>query len=488
VANRTNIEWYAVPRRQIGGAQHSLPAFKQEGCMVQFAGPLITNEPDVCSRSNITKVCPKIDKTLSVDHCCRMTDFQNQSRQNEIDQLLNAALSLTGTLLSTRDKLVQDIGLTSALWQVLNAVSQERVPRSAAQIARLIGLTRQAVQRTANDLVTSGMATFSDNPSDRRTQLIGITEQGKVALDTANDRQSAWLSTFGDALGGDTLEKAAEFMRAANAIALELPRRLRPKERAAREPMEALASALESAPRPQARKKRAFEKVSDTILSKIKDGSLAPGHKLQSERDLAFVLSVGRPAVREALRSLEMSGVLRFERGASGGAFVRETGSDGMALSIRNMLILGRLPLTDLLEVRATLLGQCARLGTDRATTHDLDRLESNIDELEERIQAVEDQVASIGPATDFYRLAARAAHNPLMVMLVDAIADLVAEMLASLHHWPRLDAAAISARRQMVAAMRAGNGEVAERVIRLHLHDTNQLLLKYEETLDPIT
>jgi GntR family transcriptional regulator, transcriptional repressor for pyruvate dehydrogenase complex len=177
-----------------------------------------------------------------------------------------------------------------------------------------------------------------------------------------------------------------------------------------------------------------------------------------------------------------MSGVLRFERGVNGGAFVRETGSDGMARSIRNMLILGRLPLTDLLEVRASLLGQCARLATDRATADDLDRLESNIDELEKIIAMSDDQMASIRPATDFYRLAARAAHNPLMVMLVDAMADLVAEMLESLPHQPRLDA--IIARRQMVAAMRAGQSDEAERVIRLHSHDTNQLLQKYDETL----
>ena len=72
-------------------------------------------------------------------------------------------------------------------------------------------------------------------------------------------------------------------------------------------------------------------------------------------------------------------------------------------------------------------------------------------------------------------------ALNPLMVMLVDAMADLVAEMLAALHHWPRIDA--VSARRNMVAAMRAGRGDEAERIIRLHSHDTNQLLLKYGTT-----
>jgi GntR family transcriptional regulator, transcriptional repressor for pyruvate dehydrogenase complex len=378
--------------------------------------------------------------------------------------------------------LVKDLGLTSALWQVLTVVSQARGLQSAAHIARKIGLTRQAVQRTANQLVASGMATFSNNPDDRRTQLIRITVQGEAALNAANDRQSAWLSTFGNALGGDTLETAAAFMRTANVIVGDLQGSAAWFENSPRESNAVASLRLPLKANQKTKRTRAFEGVSDHILSKIKDGTLEPGHKLPAERELAASLSVGRPAVREALRSLEMSGVLRFERGASGGAFVREMGSDGIALSMRNMLIIGRLPLTDLLEVRSTLLGQCARLGTDRATPEDLDRLKRNTDELARSIAAFDDQVASIGPATDFYRLAARAAHNPLLIMLVDAMADLVAEMLASLPHRPRLDA--ITARRQMVAAMRAGNGDEAERVIRLHSNDTNQLLLRYQETL----
>jgi GntR family transcriptional regulator, transcriptional repressor for pyruvate dehydrogenase complex len=421
---------------------------------------------------------------LTISDQGQMPELPTQLSQNQIDELVATAFRFSGALFSNRDKMVKDLGLTSARWQVLGEVSHEALGQSAAQIARRIGLSRQAVQRTTNELVAAGMATYSNDPDDRRSQLVAITEQGKAALAVANDRQKAWLEAFGSALGGEALDSAVHFLRAAEAIAGALPE-------VASNVVPVTSDAIEREVilhlpplSRQVKRVRAFEGVSDHILSKIKDGTLVPGHKLPAERELAATLSVGRPAVREALRSLEMSGVLRFERGASGGAFVRETGSDGMALSIRNMLILGRLPLTDLLEVRATLLGQCARLGTDRASSDDLDKMERNIDDLEDRILTVDDQMASIGPATDFYRLAARAAHNPVMVMLVDAMADLVAEMLASLHHWPRLDAAAISARRQMVAAMRAGNGDVAERVIRLHSHDTNQLLLKYEETL----
>lgn len=229
------------------------------------------------------------------------------------------------------------------------------------------------------------------------------------------------------------------------------------------------------------RMQRLHEMVREHILQQIKDGELVPGDKLLAERELAASLGVARLAVREAVRSLEMSGVLRVELGVRGGAFVCETGSDGIAFSIRNMLILGRLPLTDLLEVRASLLGQSARLGTKRGTAADFDLIEKNIDFLETQVDH-ESQLVTISPATDFYRLAARASHNPLMALFVDAMADIVKEMLTALGEWPRTDG--ITPRRQMLAAMRAGQEDEAERVIRMHCEETNALLMDYEAKL----
>jgi len=222
---------------------------------------------------------------------------------------------------------------------------------------------------------------------------------------------------------------------------------------------------------------RTFENVQNHILDRIRKGDLKSGDRLPPERELASSLGVGRSAVREALRSLEMSGILSFKRGVGGGAFVRESGSEGIEASIRSMLILGRLPLTALLEVRASLLGQCARLGAQRGNKQDFARLDRNIDELERCIATYKDQSAAIAPATEFYRLAARASHNPLMILLVDALADLVAEMLSELKHRPRIDS--VTARREMVAAMREGRADDAARVIRTHSYDTNRLLLR---------
>lgn len=176
-----------------------------------------------------------------------------------------------------------------------------------------------------------------------------------------------------------------------------------------------------------------------------------------------------------------MTGLLSFKRGVGGGAFVKESGSDGIEASIRSMLILGRLPLNDLLEVRASLLGQCARLGARRGTKQDFARLDRNIDELERCIEVFNNQVLAIDPAVEFYRLAARASHNRLMILLVDAVAGLVAEMLKDLEHRPRMDS--VTARRDMVAAMREGRADDAARVISQHSQDTNRLLRKSKKS-----
>lgn len=393
--------------------------------------------------------------------------------------LIDTAFRLSNALIMKRDNLVHDLGLTSARWQVLDAIHRSAPVAMASQVARLLGLSRQGVQRIVHDLERLGMLTSQQDPHDKRGHTIALSKKGIDALVEAGRRQVEWGNSFKARDGAEGKNEAAAMQRALGSVlgaTLPAPRGAEGLAQGT-----SAASAIQGTPKPV----RAFENVQAHILGQIRSGQLQTGSKLPAERELAASLGVGRSAVREALRSLEISGVLRFERGAQGGAFVRESGPDGIAASIRAMLTLGRLPLTDLLEVRASLLGQCARLGTDRATAEDFDRLDRNIDELEFRIATIHDQMASIAPATDFYRLAARAAHNPLMVLLVDAMADLVGEMLASLHHWPRVDAVAISARRQMVAAMRDGRADDAEQVIRQHSRDTNQLLLEYEKSLD---
>lgn len=65
--------------------------------------------------------------------------------------------------------------------------------------------------------------------------------------------------------------------------------------------------------------RRAFEEVTDQIRGQIARGALGPGDRLPSERDLAEQFSLSRNTVREALRALEIAGILELKKGPPAG-------------------------------------------------------------------------------------------------------------------------------------------------------------------------
>ena len=380
---------------------------------------------------------------------------------HDLEALARAAFRLSAALQRERDRLARAEGLTSARWQALGELADAGGEALTTQLAARLDITRQGASRLLHELADDAMITLRRCPVDRRAHIAAITALGRARLAGVRARQHTWLPEVG--LAG----QVAGVVAASRAVAAG--RGAAPDEAPRWQPGVAAPSGT-SAP------KRTFEIVSQNLLNAIREGLLTTGSKLPPERELAATFKVGRSAVRESLRSLESAGVLRFERGPAGGAFVRESGPDGIVTSVRAMLILGRLPITDLLEVRAMLIGHCARLGAMRGTPDIFAQIERNIGDLEAHILNDQDQRASVKPAMDFYRLMARTTQNPLIVLLVDAIADLVSEMLVSTRRWPRLDA--LSPRRDSLAAMRAGREDEAERILREHFADTNRLLL----------
>src|SRR6476659_6827129 len=119
--------------------------------------------------------------------------------------------------------------------------------------------------------------------------------------------------------------------------------------------------------------RRAFEEICDRIRAQIAAGTLRPGDKLPPERELAEQLGVGRNALREALRSLEIAGIVRLQKGAKGGAFIQAGDTSRMDEVVRDMLSLGSISVAELTEARLHIQDLVVRLACDRATAADLD-------------------------------------------------------------------------------------------------------------------
>ena len=128
-----------------------------------------------------------------------------------LTDLILETFRLNGCLLVAGDRLTGDLGLTSARSQILAAIDDQ--PRSVAQIARLIGLTRQAVQRVANVLVEEGFAGFADNPDHKRAKLVRLSAKGRAALDEVALRQAEWSSRLAAGFDVGTIQAALAVLR-----------------------------------------------------------------------------------------------------------------------------------------------------------------------------------------------------------------------------------------------------------------------------------
>ena len=130
-----------------------------------------------------------------------------------ITDLVLETFRLNGRLLASGDALVADLGLTSARWQVIGAMALSPVPLSVAQIARNMGLTRQAVQRLANEMEADGLMRFAPNPHHQRAKLVLLTAEGKSAFAAAMKRQGAWASDLGAGLDPRKVAAAVATLR-----------------------------------------------------------------------------------------------------------------------------------------------------------------------------------------------------------------------------------------------------------------------------------
>lgn len=113
---------------------------------------------------------------------------------------------LNNRLLAAGDRLVADLGLTSARWKVLGTITAADRPQPVAWLARDMGGNRQNVQRIVNDLAKDGLVEFQPNPHHRRAQLVVLTGAGKRAFDDAMRLQTPWINELSEGLQAADIE------------------------------------------------------------------------------------------------------------------------------------------------------------------------------------------------------------------------------------------------------------------------------------------
>lgn len=124
---------------------------------------------------------------------------------------------LNGRLLASGDRLVAELGLTSARWQVLGAVAMAERPMPVPHIARQMGLSRQNVQRIVNDLEEAGYVSFAPNPHHKRAKLVVLTDKGRETYDAAHCIQVPWANGLGSAVSPEDIQIALRVLQSLRA-------------------------------------------------------------------------------------------------------------------------------------------------------------------------------------------------------------------------------------------------------------------------------
>ncbi|MFI6600768.1 MarR family winged helix-turn-helix transcriptional regulator [Nonomuraea sp. NPDC050536] len=132
----------------------------------------------------------------------------------EADLLAATALAvfrLNGQVLDLAEGLARPAGLTAAWWQVLGAVLYEPLP--VAGIARVMGMTRQGVQRIADLLVDKGLAAYKPNPAHRRAKLLEPTDEGRAAIGKIIPGHAEAAARLADQLGLEAFREVPAALR-----------------------------------------------------------------------------------------------------------------------------------------------------------------------------------------------------------------------------------------------------------------------------------
>ena len=138
---------------------------------------------------------------------------RRKAAESPLTPVLIGVFRLNGALIAAGDRLVADLDLTSARWQVLGVVANVPVPLTVASIARTIGLTRQSVRGVTAELVASGMVEFKPNPHHRRAPLVVLTAKGVDVERAAKKRQIPWAGALGKGIEAHQIEATLQVLQ-----------------------------------------------------------------------------------------------------------------------------------------------------------------------------------------------------------------------------------------------------------------------------------
>lgn len=225
---------------------------------------------------------------------------------------------------------------------------------------------------------------------------------------------------------------------------------------------------------------KASDVLADDLRERILRGDFPEGTALPPERELVTQTRMSRTTVREALRILEVQGLIRIKTGRSGGAFVQKPGGESVASSVSLVIRGQQIRIAALLETREAIEPVCAQLAAKYRTDQDLERLEEASVAIAEESASLTDFLQA---NVDWHVAVAVASHNELLTGFMLALSRAI---YASTDNRAFVNAevrsTTVKAHRSITKAIRDQDPNAAVRRMNRHVHAYAEAVLEVED------
>lgn len=207
------------------------------------------------------------------------------------------------------------------------------------------------------------------------------------------------------------------------------------------------------------------EQVAQRLLTMIRSGLLKPGQQLPPERELAAMLGVGRPAVREAIRGLALLGLLRIRQGE--GTFVGKLDMRELLEPLELIIDLNAGTLEALFDARLIIETGVAALAATRMAEEELVRLSRNV---EDEARLVSDPAAFSAADVEFHEAIIDACDNPFLQSIAGSLYVLGKKSRGITSQIPATLERSLQDHRDILAALKSRDAQRAADAMRAHL------------------
>jgi len=217
---------------------------------------------------------------------------------------------------------------------------------------------------------------------------------------------------------------------------------------------------------------KVYEAVAEQIQRRILE-DLEPGDSLPPERELVRMFGVSRSSVRDAIRKLELLGLVEPRQGA--GTVVREPSTEVLSAPLASVLLQKRKGISDLLDFRRMLEPPLARSAALHASSDQIAEMERILQQQEVKVNAGN---IAIEEDSQFHYCIALATKNSVAVKVIDVLMDLLRKTRERSLQTEGRQQKSLAGHRRILSALKRADALAAEAAMRRHLSEIEKIVL----------